>query len=179
MRLSIIVAASENGVIGRGGDLPWRLSSDLRRFKRLTMGHCLIMGRKTYESIGRPLPGRVSIVLSRADSRQPTADGLLYARSLDEALSLASTTAMSHDAMSPDAMSQDGAFVTGGGEVYRLALPHADRVYLTRVHATVDGDATFPTLDASQWRLTEAERHAADEKNEHAFSFEVWDREDG
>ena len=166
MKLSLIVATSENHVIGRAGDLPWRLSADLRRFKRLTMGHCLIMGRKTYESIGRPLPGRVSIVLSRADSRQPTAGSLLHVRSIDEAVSLVPTTEMNHDE----------AFVTGGGEIYRLALPHSERVHLTRVHTITRGDATFPELDPSEWRLVESERHAADEKNDFDYSFELWER---
>ena len=166
MKLSLIVAASENNIIGRDNDLPWRLSADLRRFKRLTMGHCLIMGRKTYESIGRPLPGRVSIMLSRADSQQPIADSLLHARSLDEAISLVATTDMSHDE----------AFVTGGGEIYRLALPHAERVHLTRVHTTIEGDATFPELDPAEWNLVESERHAADQKNEFDYSFELWER---
>lgn len=166
MKLSLIVAVSENNVIGRDGDLPWRLSADLRRFKRLTMGHCLIMGRKTYESIGRPLPGRVSIVLSRADGRQLTTDSVRYAGSLDEALSLVATTEMSHD----------GAFVTGGGEIYRLALPCADCLHITRVHTTIEGDATFPDIDWNDWRLIESERHSADEKNEFDYTFEVWER---
>lgn len=165
-RLSLIVAASENNVIGRDGDLPWRLSSDLKRFKRLTMGHCLIMGRKTFESIGRPLPGRVSIVLSRGEGGRGKAEGVLTATSLNEALALVVTTKMSHDQ----------AFVTGGGEVYRLALPRADRVYLTRVHATIDGDATFPKLDPNEWRLVKSEEHAADEKNDHPVTHEVWQR---
>lgn len=173
MRLSLIVAASENNVIGRHGDLPWRLSADLRRFKRLTMGHCLIMGRKTYESIGRPLPGRVTIALTRgAASSEAGGWGLgarkdlLVASSLDEAVSLVSSTDMSHDE----------AFVTGGGEVYRLALPRTDRLHLTRVHATVEGDATFPEVDWSDWRIIKSEPHAADEKNEHDYTFEVWER---
>ncbi|MEM9187066.1 MAG: dihydrofolate reductase [Planctomycetota bacterium] len=171
MKLSLIVAASENQVIGRKGDLPWRLSADLRRFKRLTMGHCLIMGRKTYESIGRPLPGRVSIVLTRGPGGWGLGEGaapeaVLCAGTLEEALALVSTTAMA----------RDEAFVTGGGEVYRLALPHADRLHLTRVHTTVDGDATFPEIDPAEWRLVESERRPADEKNEHDHTFEVWDR---
>lgn len=204
-RITLIVAASENNVIGRDGDLPWRLSGDLKRFKRLTMDHCLIMGRKTYESIGRPLPGRVSIVLTRSPSGEtkslsPSGGGargggtlsasepnyvppsahqtspnpslpgrgasLLYAHSIEEALSLVLTTDMSHDQ----------AFVTGGGEVYRLALPLAHRVYLTRVHTTVDGDATFPELNPSEWKLVEAEGCPADDKNEYAVTHEVWER---
>jgi dihydrofolate reductase len=172
MRLSLVVAASENDVIGRQGELPWRLSADLRRFKRLTMGHCLIMGRKTYESIGRALPGRVSIVLSRRGAgRGQRAAGsverLLHASSLDEALALAPTTDMR----------QDEAFVIGGAEIYRLALPQADRVYFTRVHAQVEGDAFFGPLDPACWRRVEATRHPADEKTEFDCTFEVWDTE--
>ncbi|MEN1679354.1 MAG: dihydrofolate reductase [Planctomycetota bacterium] len=166
MKLSLIVAASENNVIGRQGDLPWRLSADLRRFKRLTMGHCLIMGRRTYESIGRPLPGRVTIALSKAEGGRGKSESLLWASTLDEAVSLVGSTSMSHDE----------AFVTGGSEVYRLALPHADRLHVTRVHATVEGDATFPEVDWNDWRLLESEGHAADEKNEHDYTFEVWER---
>lgn len=166
MKLSLIVAASENHVIGRDGELPWRLSADLRRFKRLTMGHCLIMGRKTYESIGRPLPGRVSIVLSRAEGEIQMAEDLIHAGSLDDAVSLVATTTMSHDE----------AFVTGGGEIYRVALTRADRIYFTRVHTEIDGDATFPELDQNEWRLTASDSHRADEKNEFDYTFEVWER---
>ncbi len=166
MKLSLIVAASENHVIGRQGDLPWRLSADLRRFKRLTMGHCLMMGRKTYESIGRPLPGRVSIVLTKGAADQQSEGPLLYAPSLDEACKLVSSTAMTHEE----------AFVTGGGEVYRLAFPHADRLLLTRVHTTIEGDATFPEFSQDDWRLVESERHSADDKNEFDYSFETWER---
>ena len=167
MKLSIIVAASENGVIGSQGDLPWRLSADLRRFKRLTMGHAMIMGRKTYDSIGRPLPGRVSIVLTkRREGGGQRSEDVLVAGSLEEATKLVATTEMD----------QEEAFVTGGGEIYRLALPEADRIYLTRVHTQVDGDATFPDVDWNAWRLIESEKHAADEKNEFDCTFEVWQR---
>lgn len=168
-RLSLIVAASENNVIGRSGDLPWRLSGDLKRFKRLTMGHCLIMGRKTFESIGRALPGRVTIALSKAEGgRGKAEERVLLARSLKEAVDLVTTTDMSHDE----------AFVTGGGEIYRLALPHAQRLYLTRVHTIVDGDATFPEVNKNEWRLVKSEECAADEKNEFAVTHEVWERID-
>lgn len=135
MTLSLIVAVSENGVIGRANRLPWRLPEDLQRFRRLTTGHPVIMGRKTFESIGKPLPGRTSIVVSRTE-RFP---GTITARSLDEALEEA--------ARAPGA---DATFVIGGGEVYREALPLAARIHLTRVHARVDGDATFPEL-GKEW----------------------------
>ncbi len=166
-RLSLIVAAAENGVIGRDGDLPWRLPADLGRFKRLTVGHPIVMGRKTYESIGRPLPGRVSIVLTRDAAWAAGNDTVLVATTLDQATRAASQA---------NGVSTDEAFVIGGGEIYRLALPHADRVHLTRVHTTVEGDATFPELDKSEWRLISSEKHPADEKNEHDCTFEVWER---
>lgn len=166
-RLTLIVAAAENQVIGRDGELPWRLSSDLARFKRLTMGHALIMGRKTYESIGRPLPGRASIVLTRNASWKAGHDGVVTTTSLDEAV---------QSAKAAETVSSTEAFVIGGGEIYRLALPEADRVQLTRVHSRVEGDATFPVLDKRDWQLVESEDHPADERNEHACTFEVWDR---
>ncbi|CAN0382025.1 unnamed protein product, partial [Ectocarpus sp. 4 AP-2014] len=142
-------------------------SADLARFKRLTVGHPLIMGRKTYESIGRPLPGRVSIVLTRQADWRPDNDAVFVATQLKEAIELAKQAPK---------VSSDEAFVIGGGEIYRLALSHADRVQLTRVHATVEGDATFPDLDPTDWRLVDSEEHPADERNEHACTFEVWDR---
>lgn len=169
-RLSLIVAAAENGVIGRDGDLPWRLPADLGRFKRLTTGHPIVMGRKTYESIGRPLPGRVSVVLTRDASWTAGNDAVLIATTLDGAVEAA------HQAKG---VSTDEAFVIGGGEVYRLALSHSDRVHLTRVHTEVEGDATFPELDQSEWRLVSSEKHPADEKNEHDCTFEVWERIEG
>lgn len=159
-RCSLIVAVSENGVIGRQGTLPWRLSADLRRFRRITMGHHLVMGRKTYESIGRPLPGRTSIVVTRqADYRAP---GCLIASSLAAAL----------DAAAQD----DEVFIVGGAEIYRAALPRADRLYLTRVHAHVDGETRFPELDLDQWQLVSDERQPADAANEYAASFQIYDR---
>ncbi|MEQ8849066.1 dihydrofolate reductase [Botrimarina sp.] len=162
----MVVAAAENGVIGRDGELPWRLPADLRRFKSLTMGHAIVMGRKTFESIGRPLPGRVSVVLTR-DTRWSVGEEVRVAHDLPEAIRLASTA---------EGMQRDAVYVIGGEQVYRLAAPAADRVHLTRVHATVEGDARFPPLDPAEWRRVEAEAHPADEENEHAFTFEVWER---
>lgn len=165
----LVVAVSENGVIGRDGELPWRLPADLARFKRLTMGHAMLMGRKTYASIGRPLPGRVSVVLTRDPAYDPGHADVLVATDFAGAVVRA---------IHADVPSRDAVHVIGGGEVYRLALPHADRVELTRVHTTVEGDSTFPELDPADWRLTATERHEADEKNEHAFTFETWQRRD-
>lgn len=160
MPLSLIVAMSENRVIGRDGDLPWRLSSDLRRFKSLTMGHHLLMGRKTFASIGRCLPGRTTVVLSRdADFQAP---GVLVAHDLAAALDFAK-----HD---PE------PYVVGGAQVYKLALPHVDRLYITRVQAQVAGDTFFPPLDESRWQLASTQPHPASERDEYAHAFEVWQR---
>ncbi|MEO1497517.1 MAG: dihydrofolate reductase [Planctomycetota bacterium] len=166
-RLEIVVAVSENGVIGRDGDLPWRLSADLKRFKQLTMGHPLIMGRKTYQSIGRPLPGRLSIVLTRDAAYDPGHEAVLVANDLPTAIARAA-----------DADEFDASVISiiGGGEVYRLALPLTDVVHYTRVHATVEGDATFPEFSATEWALAASEPHEANAKNEHAFTFETWTR---
>ena len=157
--LSVIVAMSEEGVIGRDGDLPWRLSADLRRFRRLTTPHTIIMGRKTYESIGRPLPDRQSVVISRNANYQ--VDGVTVVSSLDAALA---------------ATESEEAFVIRGAEIFRLAIPQADRLYLTLVHASVEGDVQLPPLDLSCWDLRDEERHAADEKNQYGFSFLTYDR---
>lgn len=166
-------------VIGRGGQLPWRLSADLKRFKRMTMGHHLIMGRKTFKSIGRALPGRTSIVLSRnptpdlvAAAVESSLDSLsaggiepakvLLADSLDEALDLA--------------RSDEEVFVIGGGEVYRIALPRVQRLHITWVDADVAGDTYFPDLDLSEWRLVSQEEQPADARNEYPYRFAVYDR---
>jgi len=157
---SLIVAMSENRVIGRAGRLPWRLSADLRHFQQLTMGHTIIMGRKTFESIGRPLPGRKSIVITRQRDYQPP--GVRVATSLDEAERLAA--------------GDSEVFYIGGGEVYRQVLPRIERVYLTLVHATVTGDTCFPEFPPDRWQLARRTDHTADEKNDFPFSFLVYER---
>jgi dihydrofolate reductase len=165
-RVSIIVAMANRHVMGRGGRLPWRLSADLKRFKALTMGHHLIMGRKTFESIGRPLPGRTSIVLTRQPVPEPAqkfgASDVLTAASLDEALR--------------QAQGDDEVFVVGGAEIYALALPRVERLYVTWVDADVEGDTFFPELDCREWRLVSEEPHSADANNEHPTRFAVYDR---
>lgn len=178
MRISLIVATAVGGVIGQEGDLPWRLSSDLRRFKRLTMGHHVIMGRRTYESLGRPLPGREMIVLTRQPNYQ--APGAVVAADLPQALRIA---ASSVDGGAADA-GYDGAadasarevFIIGGAEVYRQALPRVDRLCLTRVQAKVAGDTHFPAVDWSQWRLIEEEHVPAGDRDEHESTFCIYDR---
>ena len=153
--ISLIVAASTNNVIGLHGDLPWRLSDDLKRFKAVTMGKPIIMGRLTWESIGRPLPGRQNIVVTR--QADYSAEGCDVVTSVDEALDAAGAV--------PEIM------VIGGGDIYRQLLPRASRVYLTRVEAEIEGDTFFPELDDAEWELVASEPHEADEKNAHAFTF--------
>ena len=158
--ISIIVAASTNNVIGVQGELPWRLSDDLKRFKAVTMGKPIIMGRKTWESIGRALPGRQNIVITR----QPDylADGCDVVESVDEAIAAAGDA--------------DEVMVIGGSQIYDMALPLASRLYLTRVHAEVEGDAFFPVVDESEWRLVSDESHTSDERNDFDFSVLVYER---
>ncbi len=147
-------------VLGRGGAPPWHLPADLKRFKKLTSGHAMVMGRRTWESIGRPLPRRRSIVLTGKPDF--AADGAEVARGLEEALGLAG--------------GDDEVFVIGGASVFAEALPRADRIYLTRVHARVGGDVVCPPLVDGDWELIEEERHDADERHAYPFSFQIWER---
>jgi dihydrofolate reductase len=167
-RISLVVAHSLNRVIGRDGQLPWRLSGDLKRFKQLTMGHHLLMGRKTLESIGRILPGRTSLVLTRQRNYSPPVgcEAARVAHDLEEVVAIAA------------AASDSELFVIGGGEIYRLALPRAHRICLTLVDAEIIGDATFPELNRAEWRMTHEEWHPADEKNEYRFAVQVWEKAD-
>lgn len=159
MILSIIVAASENNVIGNKGALPWKLAGDFRRMKELTMGHPLIMGRKTHESIGRALPGRRNIVITHQNMSFP---GCEVVTSLDEALQSVTNEAE--------------AFIFGGGEIYKQAMDKADKIYLTRVHATVDGDAFFPEMENGKWKMVSQEDHPANVKNEYSYTFLTYER---
>ncbi|MFT5525426.1 MAG: dihydrofolate reductase [Pirellulaceae bacterium] len=160
MIISLIVAKSKNNAIGLDGDLPWRISADLKRFKRVTMGHHLVMGRKTFDSIGRLLPGRTTIILTRQVDF--ACAGALVAHSIDEAIHQAS--------------GDDEIFIIGGAEIYRQALPQVERIYLTSVDSTVNGDVFFPALDDQQWRVVEESEHPADEKNEYSHRYQVLDR---
>ena len=169
MQLAVIVAAAENGVIGRNNALPWHISADLQYFKRVTLGKPVIMGRKTFESIGRPLPGRTNIVISRDPGY--VAEGVRVVGSLEEARRLASDVALIDGARE--------AMVIGGAEIYRHALPLADRLYLTRVHAEVEGDTLLPAVDWTQWREVSRERHAAQAPNPFDYSFVVYERAGG
>ncbi len=153
--VSIIVAADEHGGIGRAGGLPWHLPEDLKRFRALTMGKPIVMGRRTWDSIGRPLPGRRSLVVSRQPGLSP--HGVEVFGSFEAALRAV------HDA--PETC------VIGGAEIYRQALPLAQAIHLTRVHATVEADTFFPLLDAAEWEEVAREDRPADERHAHAFSF--------
>ncbi len=160
-----VVAVARNGVIGNRGDLPWHLPADLKHFKAVTMGKPMIMGRKTYESIGKPLPGRDTVVITRqADF---AADGVHVARSWADAREMAETLAKARGA--------DEIPVVGGAEIYALALPDTDRIYLTRVDLAPDGDAFFPALDPADWVETESEDHPA-EGDAPAFRFVTYQR---
>ena len=158
--ISLITAVSANGVIGRSGELPWHLSDDLKRFKQLTLGKPIIMGRKTHESIGRALPGRQNIVL--------TSQSEFFADDCDVVSSV--------DAAMDAAGDADEIIVIGGGEIYVLFLPLAERIYMTRVHVDIDGDARFPQFDASQWQETSHSDHSAGELNDYAFTISVLER---
>lgn len=174
--ISVVVAVSTNGVIGRDGDMPWHLSSDLKRFKKLTMGAPVIMGRKTFESIGKPLPGRLNIVITR--NFDWSADGAMRVGSLDAAIELA----MAHlesaepDPDEPDAPVADEIFVIGGGEIYAQAVTLADMLYVTHVEAEVEGDTHFPEIDPALWEVVEEEDCPAGERDSHAMRFVTYER---
>jgi dihydrofolate reductase len=160
--ISLIAAMDERRGIGIEGRLPWRLSADLKKFRSLTMGHHLIAGRKTCESIGRPLPGRTMIIVTR--DQQFQAAGCLVAHSVDEALAQAA------------ARGESEVFIIGGAEIYAQTINRADRLYLTQVHATVAADVFFPEFDPGAWSEKEVWRHAADEKNQYSFTFRELER---
>lgn len=145
MTLSIIVAASRNGVIGAGGKLPWHLPADLKRFKQLTLGHPVIMGRKTFESLGKPLPGRTNIVVTRQEGFQACGAGV--AHSLEQALRLCKN--------------EEEVFVIGGAQIYRQALPLADRIYLTRIDRDFEGDTHLFEIDPTIWKEVSREEFPA------------------
>lgn len=166
MIIALIAAAAENNVIGRDNDLPWDLPDDLKFFRETTAEHPIIMGRKNYESIGRLLPKRTNIIVTRQPDYE--VDGAIVCTSLDEALEEAEAAA--------DDADLEEVFVIGGGELYRQALPLADRIYLTRIHADVDGDVYFPVVDWDDWTLESEVHHRADAMHEYDFTFQTWER---
>ena len=159
MRISLIAALADNRVIGNKNRLPWRLPADLRHFKRVTMGKPLVMGRKTWESIGKPLPGRMNIVVSRDTTFQ--AEGCVVVHSIEQALDAAAGA--------------DEVMIIGGADLYAQVLPRADRLYLTEVRAHVEGDSWFPDIAREDWIEVERERHRADESNGYDYDFVVLD----
>ena len=166
MKLALMWAMSRNRTIGRHNALPWHLPEDLRYFKRVTMGKPIIMGRKTWDSIGRPLPGRTNIVISR--DPHFTAEGVTCVPTLEKALSVARSQGVIDGS--------EEVVVIGGAQIYALALPQAERLYLTEIDADVDGDAFFPVFDRSQWQELAREHHAASGPNPYDYSFVVLER---
>lgn len=166
--LALIAAVAENGVIGRDNQLPWRLTTDLKRFKAVTWGKPIIMGRKTYESIGRPLPGRTTIVLTRDPGFR--VDGVLVARDLDQALDMADAAA--------ERMRASEIMVAGGADIYAQTIDLADRLYLTTVHTAIEGDAVFPPIDEAEWRVILTDRLRASDRDQFATTYRVLDRID-
>ena len=167
MKTSLVVAVARNRVIGRDNDLPWRLPEDLKFFKRVTMGKPMIMGRRTYESIGKPLPGRTNIVVTRNPAYE--AQGVVVTTSLKKAVELAEEVARREGV--------EEATIIGGAEIFRESLGFADRIYLTEVHAEVEGDVLFPEYDRRHWRETFREDRKADEKHPFDYSFVTLERE--
>jgi dihydrofolate reductase len=157
MKVSIIVAVAENGVIGSDNQLIWHLSDDLKNFKRITGGHFIIMGRNTFESIGKPLPGRTNIILSRNNAFK--AEGCVVLSSLEKALIYSRKA------------NQDEVFIIGGEQVYREAIEQADKLYLTQVHASPDGDAFFPAIDFTEW--LEVAHISIDKNEKNDYDFEI------
>jgi len=168
-KIAMIVAMDENGVIGREGALPWRLSSDLKLFKRLTMGKPLIMGRRTFQSIGQPLPGRDNIVITRNRNFAP--ESVDVAPNPDAGLWLARGFARARGA--------DEIMVIGGAEIFEAFLPQTSRIYLTRVHARLAGDTHFPAIPPEEWRVALSEHYGAGARDEYDFTFEILDRVPG
>ena len=160
--IKILVAFDENRVIGKNNELIWHLPADLKRFKALTTGHVIIMGRKTYDSIGKPLPNRTTIVISRNPALQ--IEGVICTSSMEEAI------------LKAKSLSREEIFIVGGAEIYKLSLAVADQILVTQIHDIFDGDAYFPEIVAEQWEITEKERGVTDEKNPYQYSFLTYSR---
>lgn len=163
MEVTLIAAVASNGVLGRDGEIPWRLPEDLRRFKERTLGHHLVLGRRTWESIGRPLPGRRMVVISRRTGYRAPPE-VTVVDSLEAALTLA------------ESAGETEVFVAGGADIYRLALPHADRLLLTELDLEVEGDTFFPPFDATLWREISREEHPPDPDHAFAYRFRTLER---
>lgn len=162
IRLSLVVAASENNVIGKDNQLLWHLPNDLKFFKNTTWGMPVIMGRKTFESVGKPLPGRTNIVITRQENW--SADKVIVVKSMQEAIEQSSS------------MDAREAYIIGGGEIYKQSMDIADRIYITRVHAELEGDTWFPEIDQNKFELISSLPFSADDAHQYAYTFEVWQR---
>lgn len=165
VKVALVVGIAQNGVIGFDGDMPWRLSTDLKRFKSITMGKPIIMGRKTYQSIGRPLPGRLNVVISRSGF---VAEGVTSFDNVADAIAHASEWAQQNDA--------NEICVIGGGEIYRQSLDLADRLYVTHIMAEPDGDTVFPPIEEAQWRVISREQFPKGEKDSAETLFVIYER---
>lgn len=162
MIVSAIVAVAKNGIIGHNNRIPWYLPADLKYFKRTTLGHHVIMGRNCFESIGKPLPQRTNIVISRDPYFAAT--GCMVAHSMKEALDIAQGNG------------ETEAFIIGGGQIYRQSIPYWDKIYLTEVELIAEGDVSFPEIKSDEWRLLSSETHSADDKNEFDYTFNILER---
>jgi dihydrofolate reductase len=162
MIISLIVAASENNAIGKDNQLLWNLPNDMKFFKNKTWGMTVVMGRKTFEAVNRPLPGRVNIVITTKENWK--SENVWVARDLDDALKQAATTNCKE------------IFIIGGGEIYKQSISIADKIYMTRVHATLEGDTFFPAIDESIWQLTGNIDFTTDDKHAYAYSFQTWEK---
>jgi dihydrofolate reductase len=162
MMVSIVVAADENNGIGKANKLPWRLSADLKHFKKITTGHHIIMGRNTYESIGKPLPERTNIVIT--SNKMFSAEGIVVMPGLHEAIDFVKSKL------------ENECMIIGGAQIYKQAISISNRIYLTRVHTVCDCDVFFPAIDQDAWKLISTIRHSADDKNEFDYSFEVYEK---
>ncbi|WP_226666745.1 dihydrofolate reductase [Metabacillus litoralis] len=159
--ISLIVAMDEKHLIGKNNELPWRLPQDLAYFKRITMNHKIVMGRKTYESIGKPLPGRENIILTRDPSYQ--IEGCKILHSIDDILDLARNT-------------DENVFVIGGAEIFKEVLPYSDRLYITHIHHEFEGDTYFPKLESSEWESVSTQHGVKDDRNPYEFDFVVYEK---
>ena len=162
MKLSLIVAAAENGVIGKDGKMPWRLPAESAYFRQTTLGHPVITGRKNYEAMGRPLPDRLNVVITRQPGYE-VPSGVMVVHSLEEALKL------------PQVKAANEVFVIGGQQIYEQAMSQADKLYLTIVHANISGD-TFFEYDPNEWKVVRTQKHLSDDENKYAFTVQLLER---
>ncbi len=162
MIISAIVAASRNWVIGKDNDIPWYIPNDLRYFRRMTLGHHIVLGRKNYESIGKPLPKRTNLIVTRDTAYE--APGCHVVHSIDAAIDFARKN------------KEEELIICGGGEIYKQTMPLLDKIYFTEIEAVIEGDVFFPEIDTSIWKLSSIERNQSDDRHEYGYNFMVYDR---